>query len=336
MIFARALGNVLHNCLAHDPRVIILGEDILDPYGGAFKVLRGLSTVFPDRVYTTPISEAAIVGISAGLALSGFRPITEIMFGDFLTLCADQIVNHICKYHEMYNQQASCPVIIRTPSGGGRSYGPTHSQSLEKHFLGIPHLRVVAASLYHDPQRVFDDFLAREQPVLYIEHKLLYPLHLSLPERNQVGNSIVHSEHSEGFLPTLSLSAVPPEECTITVLAYGYQAVLVENVIQKLAMEEEIFAQLLIPSQIAPMDWEPVIRSVNHTGCLITIEEGTGGWSWGTEAAAVIGVKCFASLRRPIVVVASDKTIIPSAKHLEQQMLVNEAKIEQALREATQ
>ena len=134
----------------------MLGEDILDPYGGAFKVTRGLSTDFPTRVRTTPISEAAIAGVSAGLALAGFRPIAEIMFGDFLALCFDQIANHISKYGAMYDGAATCPVVIRTPSGGGRGYGPTHSQSLEKHFLGIPHLRVVAGSLWHDPVALFD------------------------------------------------------------------------------------------------------------------------------------------------------------------------------------
>ena len=157
----------------------MLGEDILDPYGGAFKVTRGLSTDFPARVRATPISEAAIAGVSAGLALAGFRPIAEIMFGDFLPLCFDQIANHIAKYGAMYNGGAKCPVVIRTPSGGGRGYGPTHSQSLEKHFLGVPHLRVVAGSLWHDPVALFDDFLAHDLPVLHIEHKLLYPLHVA-------------------------------------------------------------------------------------------------------------------------------------------------------------
>ena len=148
--------------LETDPRVVLLGEDLVDPYGGAFKVTRGLSTDFPDRVRSTPISEGAIAGVSAGLALAGYRPIAEIMFGDFLTLCFDQIVNHIAKYEAMYDGQATCPVIIRTPSGGGRGYGPTHSQSLEKHFLGVPHLRVVAASLVHDPGRVLRALLDQD------------------------------------------------------------------------------------------------------------------------------------------------------------------------------
>src|SRR3954468_14821737 len=176
------MGDALRSALEDDERVILLGEDIVDPYGGAFKVTRGLSTDFPDRVRSTPISEGSIAGMSAGLALAGYRPIAEIMFGDFLTLCFDQIVNHIAKYEAMYNGQATCPVIIRTPSGGGRGYGPTHSQSLEKHFLGVPHLKVVASSLVQAPSAGLRTRLAQGAPVLHIEHKLLYPLHLTLPQ----------------------------------------------------------------------------------------------------------------------------------------------------------
>src|SRR5918995_6225884 len=153
-MLVRQLNKALHQVLADDPRVVLLGEDIADPYGGAFKVTRGLTTAFPERVLTTPVSEAAMVGVAAGLAMSGYRPIVEIMFGDFVTLAFDQIVNHITKYPAMYAGKVTCPVIVRVPSGGHRGYGPTHSQSLEKHFMGVPHLTVAAASPFHDPWRV--------------------------------------------------------------------------------------------------------------------------------------------------------------------------------------
>ena len=138
----------------------MLGEDILDPYGGAFKVTQGLSTRFPDRVFTTPISEAAIVGMSVGLALRGLHPIAEIMFGDFVALAADQIVNHAAKYPAMYNGQVQVPLVMRTPMGGGRGYGPTHSQSLERLFFGIPHLKLVAPSHAHDPGALLEAAVA--------------------------------------------------------------------------------------------------------------------------------------------------------------------------------
>src|SRR5512136_2157509 len=139
-----SLNNGLHQAFSMEPNVYLLGEDILDPYGGAFKVTRGLSSRFPDRVLTTPISEAAIIGVASGMALRGLRPVAEIMFGDFLTLCADQLVNHASKFRWMYNDNVHVPMVVRAPMGGRRGYGPTHSQSLEKMFLGVPGMKVVA------------------------------------------------------------------------------------------------------------------------------------------------------------------------------------------------
>jgi pyruvate/2-oxoglutarate/acetoin dehydrogenase E1 component len=332
VIYARALGDTLRHALESDPRVVLLGEDILDPYGGAFKVTRGLSTEFPARVRTTPISEAAIAGVSAGLALAGFRPIAEIMFGDFLGLCFDQIVNHIAKYRAMYDGAVTCPVVIRTPSGGGRGYGPTHSQSLEKHFLGVPHLRVVAGSLWHDTVTLFEDFLADEEPVLHIEHKLLYPLHVGIDEDPHLAT--ITRDGSPGFPSTVSIRLVAREDCGLTVVAYGYQAELARRVLERLAMEEELFAELLVPAQLSPVDWAPLERSVAVTGSVLAVEESTGGWSWGTEIAAELGSRLFGRLRREPFVLASARDVIPSAAELEAEMLVGERQIEHAVREA--
>ncbi len=135
-----SLNSALRQALTQDERVLLLGEDILDPYGGAFKVTRGLSEAFPERVLTTPISEAGFTGVATGMALRGLRPVVEIMFGDFVTLIADQLINHAAKFRWMYNDQVSVPLVVRTPMGGRRGYGPTHSQTLEKLFLGVPGL----------------------------------------------------------------------------------------------------------------------------------------------------------------------------------------------------
>jgi pyruvate/2-oxoglutarate/acetoin dehydrogenase E1 component len=333
VIAARAMGDALRAALEEDDRVIVLGEDIVDPYGGAFKVTRGLSTDFPERVRSTPISEGAIAGVSAGLALAGYRPIAEIMFGDFLALCFDQLVNHIAKYELMYNGQATCPVIIRTPSGGGRGYGPTHSQSLEKHFLGVPNLRVIASSLVHDPSAVLRALLRQDSPVLHIEHKLLYPLHLTLPSGGRIEGDLAEEHLSPDGLPTVSIRPVAREDCTFTVLAYGYQAELARRVLSRLAMEEEIFGELIVPSQISPLDWEPIDASVNVTRGLLVIEEGVEGHTWGDEIAARISSHFFGELRRPVLTAASDATVIPSSKTLEAEMLMNEERIEQAIRQ---
>jgi pyruvate/2-oxoglutarate/acetoin dehydrogenase E1 component len=332
VIAAQAMGDALRAALNEDGRVLLLGEDLVDPYGGAFKVTRGLSTEFPGRVRSTPISEGAIAGLAAGLALSGYRPIAEIMFGDFMTLCFDQIVNHIAKYEAMYNGQVTCPVIIRTPSGGGRGYGPTHSQSLEKHFLGVPHLRVVASSLVHDPAAVLRALLTQNSPVLLIEHKLLYPLHLMLPAGGRIEDDIAETQLSADGLPTVSIRPVARKDCSFTVLAYGYQAELARRVLSRLAVEEEIFGELVVPSQISPLHWEPIDASVNVTRSLLVIEEGVEGCTWGSEAAARISARFFGKLHRPVATAASDPSVIPASKVLEAGMLMTPERVEQAIR----
>ena len=172
-----SLNTALRQALTSNPNVVLLGEDILDPYGGAFRVTRGLSTAFPDRVITTPVSEAGFVGLSTGMALRGLRPVVEIMFGDFVTLIADQVINHAAKFRWMYNNQVRVPLVIRTPMGGRRGYGPTHSQTLEKLFMGVPGLRVLAPCALGDPgELLLRAILDDDDPVLFVENKLLYPL----------------------------------------------------------------------------------------------------------------------------------------------------------------
>jgi acetoin:2,6-dichlorophenolindophenol oxidoreductase subunit beta len=330
MIYARALGDALRTCLEDDPRVVVMGEDIADPYGGAFKVTKGLTTDFPERVRSTPISESAITGVAAGLALSGYRPIVEIMFGDFLSLTFDQFVNHITKYPAMSGHQVSCPVIVRTPSGGGRGYGPTHSQSLEKHFLGIPHLRVVAPSTLHDPGEMLQALLDDDAPALIVEHKLLYPR--QYPEA--LDGMQVERVVGDSGMPTVTISAVPREDCTLTVVAYGHMAVVAAGVLDRLAIEDEIFAELVVPTQIAPLDWGPIDQSVEVTGALLTLEEGTAGWSWGTGIAQHVNRSAFGRLRQPVSVATSEADVIPSARALEDRMLLGAADVERAIREA--
>ena len=144
------LNRGLHTVFANDPRVYLLGEDVLDPYGGAFKVTRGLSTRYPDRVLTTPISEGAIVGVGNGLALAGDRAIVEVMFGDFVTLAFDQIVNFAAKSVAMYGRRLPMHLVVRCPVGGNRGYGPTHSQCPQKHFVGVPDLALFEVSPFRE------------------------------------------------------------------------------------------------------------------------------------------------------------------------------------------
>ena len=168
------LNSALHELFERRDDVYLIGEDLLDPYGGAFKVSQGLSTRWPSRVITTPISEASLVGVTAGMAIRGLRPILEIMFGDFIALGYDQIVNGVSKFREMYDDQVEVPLVVRLPMGGGRGYGPTHSQSLEKTLIGVPNVAVVAMSEFHNVGGLLTAAVEDAEPVFFVENKLMY------------------------------------------------------------------------------------------------------------------------------------------------------------------
>lgn len=294
-----SLNSALHRLLAQDERVYLLGEDILDPYGGAFKVTRGLSQAFPKRVITTPISEAGIVGVAAGMALRGLHPVVEIMFGDFLTLAADQIINHLAKFHWMYNEQVQLPLVIRTPMGGRRGYGPTHSQTLEKLFLGVPGLRVIAPTVFDDPGAIlFDVIRNTEEPVLFIENKLLYPLPIKDDEDLvefdllKISSNTQNPSAVNGIMndspPIYKLSIRGAPAPNLTMVAYGYMAELAQKAIYQLAYEYEVFAELIILTQLAPFDISAILASVQNTSRLLVMEEGTLSLGWGAEIVARI------------------------------------------------
>jgi pyruvate/2-oxoglutarate/acetoin dehydrogenase E1 component len=180
---------------------------------------------------------------------------------------------------------------------------------------------------------LFNDFLAQDAPVLHVEHKLLYPLQVATGG-NSAGLGTIAESGSPGCLPTVAIRLVPPEDCSLTVVAYGYQAELARRVLERLAIEQELFTELLVPAQLSPVDWAPLERSVTATGGLLTVEEGTRGWSWGTEVAAELGSRLFGRLRRAPSVLASANDVIPSAADREAEMLVGERQIEEAVSEA--
>ena len=283
-----SLNAALHRTLEADERVYLLGEDILDPYGGAFKVTQGLSAAFSGRVWSTPVSEAGIMGIAAGMALRGLRPVVEVMFGDFLTLAADQLVNHIAKFRWMYDDQVSVPVVIRVPMGGRRGYGPTHSQTLEKLFLGIPGLRTLAHCMIGDPGALLEHaILHDEDPVLFVENKLLYLAEL-LPESGteEFAVSAFPGIDPANYGPAYTLSIRGAPEPSITLAAYGYMSELGRQAVARLAYEEEIFCELVILTQLAPFDVEPFSQSLSKTGRLLVLEESTQTLGWGAEILA--------------------------------------------------
>lgn len=281
------LNHALGHAMETNEAVYLLGEDILDPYGGAFKVTRGLSTRFPERVLTTPISEAAIMGLCNGMAMRGLRPVAEIMFGDFVTLIADQLINHAAKFRWMYNEQVRVPVVVRAPMGGRRGYGPTHSQSLEKLFLGVPGLRVVAPNVLGDPAELLHAMiLQNEGPVLFVEHKLLYTRALLEAGVGDLADFQVEKVGTDVPAYLLRFPAAPQPQLTIA--TYGYNFELARAAAIELAYEFEIFVEILLFSQLSPFDLDPLFDSVHRTKRLLTVEEGTFTLGWGAEVAAQV------------------------------------------------
>jgi 2-oxoisovalerate dehydrogenase E1 component len=277
-----SIRDALRRNLARDPRILLLGEDIESPYGGAFKVTKGLSDEFPGRVKNTPISEATIVGIGNGLALGGFLPVCEIMFGDFLTLAADQLINHSSKFRFMYNNQVQLPFLVRTPMGGRRGYGPTHSQSIEKHFLGLPDTLMIALHERHDPGAIYDLlFCNLDRPTIVIENKLLYTARLDTP----VPQGFV-LEHSDELYPTTRLRPEPSPE--VTVFCYGGMVPHVEKALVAAFDENEILAEMICPTQLYPLSPWAAIESLERTHKLLVVEEGHGFAALGAELIAQI------------------------------------------------
>jgi pyruvate/2-oxoglutarate/acetoin dehydrogenase E1 component len=285
------------------------------------------------------------------MALRGLRPVVEIMFGDFVTLIADQLINHIAKFSWMYNDQVRVPLVVRTPMGGRRGYGPTHSQTLEKLYLGIPGLRMLAPGAVYSqtdppyPQGeakgggltgpgglLLRAILEDDDPVLFIENKLLY----ALPLVNQKDLPDFDIETSAGippgYAPTYSLRirGAPAPELTLT--AYGYMAELVREAALNLAYEEEIFTELVVPTQLAPFKLEPVLASARRTGRLLVAEEGGLTLGWGAEVMAAV-VEAMAGQPLRAGRVAARDLPIPASAPLEASVLPTLEDITRAARE---
>lgn len=323
-----SLNNALKTALEKDQRVLILGEDILDPYGGAFKVTRGLSSSFPDQVLATPVSEAGIVGIATGMALRGFRPIVEIMFGDFLTLAADQLINHATKFRYMYNDHVRAPIVIRTPMGGRRGYGPTHSQTMEKFFMGVPNFYIFAPNIFIDPgELLLNSIFSVDDPVLFVENKIQYSQ--KLENEQDLRDFIItqidphpantkEAKHNITSPTQLSMRDSPPPSATVA--AYGYMADLCRRAALRLAYEDEIFIDIILFSQLLPLDISSIQQSLEATRRLLVVEEGTQTSGWGAEVITSC-LEQYPGLHIQAMRVTSPDNPIPASSNLEQALL---------------
>ena len=264
----QAINGALRHLLDSDQRTLLLGEDLHDPYGGAFKVTAGLSTDFPGRVVSTPISEAGITGATVGMAVAGMRPVMEVMFADFLTLCMDQLYNHAVKFPGVFPEM-QVPLVIRTPSGGRRGYGPTHSQSPENIFTAIPGLTVVYPSHRHAVGRLLVDATQRWlYPTLFFEHKLLYS------EPADPGDYRIlpaaQGDVAAELFPTLLRGSATPD---ISILSYGGMLPVVEQVVTVLEQEEELAVEVIAPSLLSPLPRNTLVEHLLDRPRILVVEE---------------------------------------------------------------
>jgi len=313
----QALNETFKDLMSQQPKMLFLGEDVKSPYGGAFKVSQGLSDLFADRVFNTPISESAIAGIGCGLAMEGYHPFVEVMFGDFMTLTFDQILNHASKFRYMYNDQVTTNVVIRTPMGGGRGYGPTHSQTLDRHFMGIPGLRIVALNNLIEPSKLYQPLLNLvAEPTVIIENKLLYSLNLR--EKLPQGFKTLISNQQ---FPTV---LIKPESTTVDITLVGYGGIsdTLVTVAERLFEEFDIIAQVICPTQIYPFTIKPFLDLIASSRFLVLAEEGQGFAGFGAEIVAQIAEQD-ATLLKKVKRIVPLAIPIPAAGPAEKAMLPN-------------
>jgi pyruvate/2-oxoglutarate/acetoin dehydrogenase E1 component len=317
--YREALREALSEEMSRDPSVFLLGEDIGRHWGGAFKVTEGLAEVFGDeRVRDTPISESTIVGTAVGSAITGMRPVAEIMFGDLTALAMDQIANQAAKIRYMFGGQAKCPVVIRTPFGAGVNIASHHSQSLEAWFMHVPGLYVAAPSTPYDAKGLLKTAIRGENPVFFCEHKLLYPVQGSVPE--------------DEYLIPFGVADVKREGSDVTVVATSY---MVQKALKaaELLDRDGIDAEVIDPRTLTPLDRKTLVGSVRKTGRVVIVTEDCKSGGVSAEIAATIAEEALDFLDAPIKRVTAPDTPIPFSPPLEQFIIPSEQSIVQAVKE---
>ncbi len=315
----QSLNSALRQLLEHSDKTLLQGEDLHDPYGGAFKVTVGLSSDFPGRVISTPISEAGITGTAIGLAMAGFRPIVEIMFADFLTLCTDQIYNHAVKFPGVF-ADIDVPLVIRTPSGGRRGYGPTHSQSPENLFASVPGLTVVYGSHRHNVgQLLMDATMQWPYPVLFLEHKLLYG---EVQDRGEFKILPPDEKDIAGDLfPTLVRGSAEPD---ITIVTYGGMLPVVETVAEQLEQREEVSVEVVAPALLSPFPRRTLNRHLLARPRIAVVEEAHHDFGISAEILASL---LEAQYKGRAIRIGTPPVPISSARTLESQILPDEDRL---------
>ncbi len=300
--FGEAIREALRQAMAADERVFLIGEDI-GVYGGAFGATAGLVQEFEGRVIDTPISEAGIAGACIGAALAGMRPVGEIQFMDFVTLTMEQMVLQAAKIRFMFGGKASVPMVMRTPAGSGTGAAAQHSESLENWFVHVPGLKVVMPSNPYDAKGLLLSAIEDNNPVLFVEHKLLYKVRGEVPELP--------------YRIPLSCSRVAREGRDVTIVATSIMVQRALEAAEKLAAEG-IEAEVVDPRTLSPLDDGPIIESVKKTGRALVVHEApkTGGFG-GELVSHIVESEAFGYLEAPVRRLAGLDIPIPYNRNLE-------------------
>jgi pyruvate/2-oxoglutarate/acetoin dehydrogenase E1 component len=306
--------------MERDSRVVFLGEDVAKA-GGVFKATVGLYERFgPLRVRDTPISEQAIMGAAMGAAMTGLRPIAEIMFADFAAVCFDYIANQFPKLHYMSGGQLSCPLVIRTGNGGGVRFGAQHSQSIENWTMMIPGLKVVAPSTPLDVVGLLAAAVRDPGPVIFHEHKALYAAKGEVPDGE--------------ILDTLGTARIRRTGSHCTILALALMVPRALEAAERLFAEDGIDAEVIDVRSLVPLDTQTILASVARTGRLFTVEENPRLCGWGAEIASIVADEAFWDLDGPVVRITTPHIPLPAADHLEDLAIPSAARITERVRSA--
>lgn len=319
--YREAVARGIAQEMARDERVVLLGEDVAGA-GGVFKTTAGLLDMFgPRRVVDAPISEQAILGATMGAAMTGMRPIAEIMFSDFFAVCWDFVVNEIAKTRYMTNGQVSLPLVIKSGNGGGLRFGAQHSQSIENWAMAVPGLKVVTPSNAKDVVGLMAAAVRDDNPVLFFEHKGLYSSKGDVPD-----GEIVDS---------LGTASVARAGGDATVLALGLMVPRTLQAAERLAAEG-IDLEVIDVRSLVPLDTQTILGSVSRTGRLITVEENPRLLGWGAEIASIAADECFWDLDAPIQRITSPHVPLPSADILEDAVIPTPDRIVEEIRKGMQ